>query len=1026
MHIMSSLIRRSGLTILGATLVGIAVSAFAQETETKPGPQPEVTEVVVTGSRIPMPNTEAISPIQTVNQQEFKLQGTINVETLLNNLPSVSPSDTQFTNGDAATGIATVDLRGLGANRTLVLVDGRRMPPGDAQDPVADLNLIPGSLVDRVDVLTGGAASIYGSDAIAGVVNFIMKHDFQGFQLDAQYGFAQHDNDNAAAQSILSAGGITAPTGNTIQGRNSHVTLTFGTTMGSSGSSGGGSIEGYLSYIKLAPVLQSAYDTEACSIASNFTGNSATSHFCLGSSNSAYGNWQGNFFGAEDAAGNWLPSNTLNPVLQTLSNNPHGTNFVDYYNNIPSGAVSRAYNYAPLQYLQRADTRYQGGFFAEYDINPNVQVYSDLMLEQDSATAQQAPSGLFLDDGPIDQINCANPLATAGQQQATCGANAGNLNMLSSPFEIGYRLQNEPRNYLLSHNAFKMDVGFRGPIDDVWSYDAYAQYGRANSSSEFTNDVSVAKIANALDAIPDASGGAMCASAAARAAGCVPLNIFQPLSAGITPAQFAYIEENGSINGDTTEEIYSASVVGKLGKYGLKSPWAAAGIGIAVGAEYRRDSLSDTPDTSINSGDLAGLGVGGIPDVSGSTNVKEAYTEVSVPIATDRAFIEDLSVDGSYRWSDYNFAGSSGTYKFGVNWAVTSDVRLRGAYARTERAPSIIELFIPQSVGEAPFTDPCAGATPTYSAAACYRSSNLAAAGVTEAQFASTIYGHVGECPAGSCGERTGGNGSLQPEVAHTTTAGIVLTPRFIHGLTASIDYWDIRLLNAIGTLSPEGIMEGCYVQDISALCDSISRNPLNGTLTGASGYVSAVNQNLTEIHKRGVDLQADYRLPVGRWGSVETNLSGTYLSLDETSVPTEGSYDCASLFGPTCGVPNPRWRHTVRATWTTPWTVDLSIQWRFLAHVNADINSSNPILGSGCCTGVDAKIPSYSYFDFTTAWHVSDKMTLRAGITNILDKDPPMLDTVFLGLAASPTNSWPGLYDPLGRSIFVSLTATL
>src|SRR5690348_15206877 len=264
MHIPSSLKSLTVSAMLAGTLATIAIPAFAQVAD--PGAPAVLSEVVVTGSRIPQPNTEAISPIQTVGQQEFKLQGTVDVETLLNNLPAVSPSDTQFSNGNAQTGIATVDLRGLGANRTLVLLDGRRMPPGDAQEPVADLNLIPSSLIDRVDVLTGGAASIYGSDAIAGVVNFIMKHDFQGVQIDAQYGFAQHNNDNAAADSVLTEGGLTPPRGSTIQGRNTHVTVTFGSKL----DDGRGNVEGYLSYVDLKPVLQRAYDTEACVIASTF------------------------------------------------------------------------------------------------------------------------------------------------------------------------------------------------------------------------------------------------------------------------------------------------------------------------------------------------------------------------------------------------------------------------------------------------------------------------------------------------------------------------------------------------------------------------------------------------------------------------------------------------------------------------------------------------------------------------------------------------------------------------------------
>ena len=1011
-------------TIISGAMAAMAVPAFAQDAGSNGAQPTAVQEVVVTGSRIPRPNTTAVSPIQTVGQKEFKLEGTVNAETLLNNLPSVSPSSTQSQNGGGiGEGLATVDLRGFGPSRTLVLVDGSRIPPGDAQEPVADLNLIPTSLIDTVDVLTGGAASIYGSDAIAGVVNFKMKHNFQGLQIDAQYLFAQHDNDNAAADAILKAAGHTPPSGDTIQGRTEKVTITFGLNS----EDGRSNFEGYLGYINQDPVLQGAYDTEACTVISTFSAAGATGHACSGSSNSAYGNIQGKFFGAPNGA-NWQSSNTLDPISQSLSDNPNGTNFVTYASP-PPGAVSRAWNYAPLQYLQRQDTRYQGGYFGNYAIDDHITAYSDFMFQQDESTGQLAPSGLFT-NGPSQQFNCGDPLMTAGQQQAVCGPNAGNPNVLSAPYQVGYRLAGENRDLMHEHTALKMDLGFKGNLDDAWSYDVYVQYGRADSSTKTVGDVSLARIANALDAIPDGHGGAMCASAAARTAGCVPLNIFQPLSAGITSDQFNYLEEDSSIAGYTTEQIASANLVGKLGKYGLQSPWASEGVGIALGAEYRRDYLNDSPDAATVSGDLAGSSVGGTPKVSGSTNVKDLYAELSAPIVSDRFLMQDVSVDLSYRHSDYNLAGGSDTWKAGGDWAVTHDIRFRGAYSRTERAPNIVELFIPQTIQNGEITDPCAGPTPLYSAAVCYRTANLAAAGVSESTFASNIYGQIAPCPAGECNEKVGGNTALKPEVAYTTTLGFVATPRWVPGLYASIDYWDINLQNAIGSLPVTGILTGCYQDNIASLCDDIHRDPNNGTINGTQGYVFSASQNLTSIHKRGWDIQATYMWHLADsgflpdWGTLNTDLVGTYLAHDVITVPTEGSYECAGLFGATCGQPTPRWRHKVRWTWDTPWNFDLSLQWRYLAQVKVDGNSSNPIMNFGTPDIIDAKIPAYSYIDLAATWRIRPNLILSGGVNNVFDKDPPVLDTLAFPIAEAPTNSWPQVYDALGRTVFINLTA--
>ena len=370
------------------------------------------------------------------------------------------------------------------------------------------------------------------------------------------------------------------------------------------------------------------------------------------------------------------------------------------YSAAPPGAAARTWNYAPYQYYQRQDTRYQGGYFAHYDVNPHMEAYSDFMFMDDTTTAQLAPSGLFTNNGAINAISCDNPLASAAQLQAFCGPAAGTA-ALSPKYTIGYRLQNNPRDYVTQHDSFKLNFGLKGDLDHVWSYDAYIQYGKTTDSAVTKGDVSKAKIANALNVTP--------AGACVVGGSCVPLNIFQPLSAGISTAAFNYIEEDASVAGTAVEQDASFNILGKLGKYGIKSPWATEGVGVSIGTEYRRNSLSVAPDAATLGGDLSGASVGGTPKTQGSIDVYDLYGEVSLPLAHDQFLIKDLTADVSYRFSDYHLSGESDTYSVSLEYAPISDIRFRGAFAPTSRAPNVLELFTPAVIGNGTFNDPCAG-----------------------------------------------------------------------------------------------------------------------------------------------------------------------------------------------------------------------------------------------------------------------------------------------------------------------------
>ena len=562
MRIKSTRERLLATTIICGAALAAAAPAFAQDAP--------VQEVVVTGSRIPQPNLTAISPITAVSAAEVKLEGTTRVEDLLNNLPQVFASQGS-TVSNGSNGTATVDLRGLGDNRTLVLIDGKRVVPGDPGAPAVDLNFIPAQLIDRVEVDTGGASAVYGSDAVSGVVNFIMKKDFSGVQLDAQYSFYQHDNDDTGLESIIKAHNYAYPTGNISDGYQTSVSAIVGVNA----PDGKGNITAYATYRSAQAVLEADRDYTACTLAE--TG----STFACGGS-----------------------STTSPPRLYLVTGAPGatGTNGASYTTvGTGSGTTLRAYNgatdafnYGPYNYLQRPDTRYTAGAYGHYEINPKADVYTSLMFMDDDSTAQIAPGGIFY--GTNFNVPCNNPYLTSAEISTFCGGSTSAAN--SFTLRPGKRnVEGGGRQSEFRHTDYRLQIGMKGDLDKAWSYDGYVQYATDIETSSAQNYFSTARIQTALSPT-------LCSAAA----GCVLYNLFQGGGSTVTPAQLAYIEVPGYTGGTTVEQTANFTLTGKLGEYGIKSPWADDGIGIALGSEYRREFISEYADAETQAGDLVGFG----------------------------------------------------------------------------------------------------------------------------------------------------------------------------------------------------------------------------------------------------------------------------------------------------------------------------------------------------------------------------------------------------------------------------------
>lgn len=1023
---------RSAL-LLGATsfaALSLAGPAMAQDSS--------VETVVVTGSRIPQQGLYSSSPVTAVGTQEMKFEGTTKVENLLNSLPGVF-ADFGSTDSNGSTGQATVDLRGLGSARTLVLVDGTRLMPGDPSNPVADLNNIPAALVDHVEVLTGGASAVYGSDALAGVVNFIMRKDFEGVEVDGQYSVDNAANGTSRFDDLANASGYAKAPKDWWGGATFDATLIVGTNT----ADGKGNITAYLSYRNVQPVLQSKRDFSACSLGI-YQGYEA----CIGSSNKNRWLSFDNIFGG-------IPYN----FYQTGTGAPGTGTFVPY-SSVPGS--TRTFNYGPLNYLQRPDERYTGGYFAHYEVNKQFDVYSSLMFADDHTLAQIAPSGAFLGGGPTNfpgtaspgylQVNCANPLMTAQENTALCGSLAGdafvadanyaaggywggqgNITSGQSLLWVGRRnIEGGNRVDDLRHTAYRMKVGAKGDLGDGWSYDIYGQYGLTLYSETYDNEWSKSRVQNALQSTY--VGGVPTCTVAVLGIDptCVPLDIFNGIGS-VTPGMENYVAAQGFKQGWTEEQIISGSLTGDLGQWGVQSPWAKNPLAVAIGAEWRSERLNLKTSRDFQINDLYGQGGATLPVPISGFNVSEGFGELRLPIIQDMEGAEDLSINAGYRYSSYSSIGSVSSWKVGAEWQPIDDFRLRASYNRATRAPNVLETFAPFNVALFGGQDPCA----TMTTGQC--------AGVPNAGTSLLV------CPAAQCNAGYGGNASLKAETSTTKTFGIVFTPTFIDGFTATVDYWDIKVADYVSSIGATTILQGCYLSgdpaQIAAYCPLVHRSA-QGTIFGA-GYVTNIETNLPYLSTSGIDFEANYQTEMSDWGldgygAIALNFVGTYLDTLKTKAsPFQGEYDCAGYYGLVCYTPNPEWRHKLRVTWSSPWDFDISLLWRHMSSVNLDANTTNPLIGGGpilgagaayaCAAGLggigdcfDNATGAFDYFDLSGTWTVREGVQLRAGVTNIFDKSPPAMDSAYYGLSSPPFgngNTYPGVYDSLGRTIFVGAT---
>jgi len=1008
--------------VLAAAAASAVVPAHAQ-TAPAAASDTALQEVVVTGSRLAIsPNDVSISPITSLDSLDIQKSGLVRTEDLLNNLPQVVAEQSSGTS-ISSNGTATVSLRGLGSQRTLVLVNGTRMAPGAGLGVTttssADINQIPADLVERVDVLTGGASAVYGADAVAGVVNFVLNTHFEGVRIDANYGFGRYNNDHTDLQNNLAAAGDPVPTGSVDAGFNKDVSFLAGANF----ADGKGNATVYATYLNSSPAVGYQYDYAGCSLNTPSVLPGPGGLSCGGSGTPATGRFA--VYGSTVAGG---PVKPVTPA-KSYAIDPTTGAFRPYV------SATDSYNYGGLSFLQRAAERYTAGSFLNYDITDNTSVYSNFMYARNSSEANYGPSGLFTFTGAT--ISCANPLLTAPEVATLCAPAAVAANQIAFPQNAGTNninlyvgrraVENGPRedNYL--SNSFRETLGVKGKWIEGLSYDLYGQVGINTMHDSQSNYINSTSGTNALNVVTDTRAGSatfgqpVCESViTGTSPTCVPWNIFQ--KGGVTPAAIAYINVPSTYSVTAKEYIVDGSVTADLEKMGMKLPTASSGPSINLGAEYRSESYVLDPDYVFANGLNSG-GNGAQSAINGGFHVSEIFTEASLPVLNDLPAAYDLSFNAGYRYSKYTSGFNTNTYKFGVEYAPIKDVKLRGGYNRAVRAPSVGDLFAPAVIGAGGTADPCwgpvIGGTPgtTSGTIQGHDFAYCARTGVTAAEW-----GNIATNPAAQINTSVGGSLNLKPEIADTFTYGFVFQPTFVPNLGASVDFYYIRIKNTIESLTSNTIINNCGQNDSG--CDLIHRGAGTGSLWFNTGnYVTATEQNIGTISTKGIDLASHYSFDTG-YGKVGIQLLGTRV-LNFYTAPIAGgaAYNCAGYWGTTCGAPTPHWRHVLNTDWQAPWMgLDLSVRWRYIGPTQTDHASQDPQLASTYYTGT-AHIGGYSYLDLSLNMPIaSTGIDLRVGVNNLTDKAPPIIPSGSYSECPNTScndNTWVGTYDTLGRYLY-------
>jgi outer membrane receptor protein involved in Fe transport len=985
---------KAGAAPMALALALCSGQAFAQDDNTAPADQPAASGaqadqapaqvadagdngvIVVTGSRIRTALPTTVAPVQVVSSEQIESSGVVNIQQeLLENPVFGTPTFTRANNAFNTSGLgtATVDLRNLGIDRTLVLINGRRVVSGVPGSAAADLNFIPTHMLDRVEVLTSGSASaIYGSDAVAGVVNFILKDHFQGIEFHGQYGISEVGDNQQLDTGVLVGGNFADDRGN--------VTLYAGYSRQNA------------AYAKDHRTEQGPSDVD--SISSIFFGGDIfdkTAPFYSGF------NPEGTYFSDNFA---W----TYNRNTGALQNctNTNGTGAC-------GGGVATGFNRTAWRYLANPVERYTLDFNAHYDITDGVTAFLEGEFLHNNAHSHIEPfpfctsagscNGPYVDGQmPIETLfngviyrNPFVPDAIFNDASDTNGDGLRDIFVQKRLTDFGSRAERE------SHNSFRMVGGFRGDITDNWNYEVFGNYGQTDVNLHGNGQYNVQNFVFSQQIVPDGTGGFMCADELARSHGCIPANVFGLGS--LAPAT-SYLEAAQFYQAYQKQLQVGANLSGSF-----NNPLGADDIGITIGTEYRKE----TQDSRWDALQSAGLnGSNALPPTHGTFNVKEAYGEALVPLVTD-SFIHELSVRGAVRFSDYSSVGNTFSWNAGGEFAPIRDIRFRGMYAVTVRAPNISELYAGLSQDFPTVSDPCEGIGATGGGAL---GENCRAAPGVLANIAQNGTFTVSQADRQGVTSFAGGNPNLQEEKGKTLTLGAVINPVSLGlgNVRLSVDYFRVKIRDAIVSTPLQFILDQCYNQGDPNYCSFVTRRAAQSGPNNA-GSLFSVNSGPTNsggIKTSGIDAVLDVTQPVNL-GSLRlrTNLNVAYTHLlSGYVIPLPGADK--DLFGGEVGAAKDRFTATAGiGTDMVKWTLTGT----YIGPSWIDDQFDGP---------KKYRVHSEFYLDTQIRLYAKDGMEFYVGADNLLDNSPPYFAGVNGAVTGLETDS--GTYDPFGRSYYAGV----
>lgn len=971
-------------SFLGFAMV-LATPALAQDAAADEGESVDENEIVVTGSLIRRPNNTSASPIVTVGTETIKEAGTPNLSDALNQFPSFTTAGNAATGGQGTGGRATINLHGLGSNRNLVLLDGKRLPLSDVNGNV-DVNIIPESIIGGIDVITGGASAVYGSDAMSGVVNFKTLREFEGVRADAQYNISEDDD---AAKF--------------------NASLAFGTKF----AEGRGHVLAAFSYTTQNPLQGSSRSFFSDKVPSSFIG---TGTFVPSATNAPSAAVIQNVFTAYGIAG------TRNPLANMGFNND-GTLFVQ------NGAVNyRGANgtngYAviggnvrmpvgqQLQVLNALD-RKTAFVKGDYELTPDLTAYGQFLFVD--LTVNTESGGSLTQFPSLTTVPVTNPFIPADLR--TVLASRPNA---AAPFTWNGRYVGVPdKNWDENYNVQQYMLGLRGNITDGWSFDAFVSYDQSKHTQTMHQAVLKSQVQRLLNA---ADGGAsLCAGG---------FNPFGDANArALSPACVAFITKDATSVEGLGQTQAQLQVNGDLFDLG------AGPVQLAMLASYRKNTYRFSPDFDLTaaSGFAPGANIEGVvntlPLAKTDISVKEFAAQIDVPLLNDKPFFHELAIGGAVRFSDYSVTGSVTSFEVDARWRPIENLLIRGSFQRAVRTPNIGELFSPQQgnqlvIGTPPgaIGDPCdvrstarTGSNGAQVATLC-QAQGIPGAAISSYQFPTTATGQV-----------TSGNNALVPERANTFNIGVVFNAAASSGVfgdfSISLDYYNIKIKDVISPIPGLTVLSKCFNLDGSNSTYSNANEYCQLIRRDATGQLSQVLTpflNLGALETDGLEAQIHWGVPapfLGQTGKLYADSAIGWLNnykvqllpgaafLNYTGVSNGGA-------GPNSVPPRatPKWKALTTFGYKSE-TLGLGLRWRYqgaLADVSSVLTPNN----------VQLPVAAYNLWDMFATAKVQKNIEFRFGVNNLFDKGLPFV-------ASSQISTDPALYDLIGRSFYVGARIT-